>query len=70
MRRIALVGFTRVDALVWLAIECRDRGCAMWVSGDHRFAHIGDDSFTIFAPGSTPNPSKFDQIIERQECAA
>lgn len=47
MKAKALIGFTFVDAMVWLACECREKGVAMAVSGDHRRAWLGPELFLI-----------------------
>lgn len=70
MKARALIGFTFVDAILWLADECRERGCAMMVHADGRTATMRDAVFSILPFGEVVDPAKFDEIIDRREMAA
>jgi len=48
MKLRALIGFTFCDAMLWLADEARERGCAVAISWTDKRAWIGPDLF-LFA---------------------
>ena len=76
MKTSALVGFTYIDAMVWLADECRERGCAMAVSAGGKKVWIGTDLFLVepdeeaarVAVSQTPGLT-LNEIITRENAA-
>lgn len=72
MKTRAMVGFTRCDALVWIADEARVMGHAMMVSADGKTVTLKDDRYVILRPGdsiSGLDQIVFDEIIEREIAA-
>ena len=69
MKSSALVGFTRGDALVWIAYEARCLGQSMMVSADGKTVTLDHDRYVILHPGDSISDFDrivFDEIITRE----
>lgn len=68
MKTLVMVGFSRIDALVWIAHEARCAGA--WFSVmDNTVTLSTDDRYVILGPGdsvSSMDRILFDEIIERE----